>query len=285
MTPVFYMFSGPDFVSVNSLYPDASTYILCGLEPIGKIVPIESLSSEKVAASMQNLVASLSSIVRLSFFRTKDMEIDFQKGDITGILPVLYIFMARTGNQVLDTQYVALDENGQVVAEQAAQGDVAKAYVHGVKITFIKEGKSSSQQLFYFRANIVNSGLAKTPGFLKFLESFGKSVTYLKAASYLMYKGYFSTIRDFLLANSQSILGDDSGMPFKYLNNDNWALTLYGNYNAPIALFQDFFQPDLKKAYENKSKIKPLPFGTGYTYSRNSNLVYAVAKPKDLITP
>ena len=34
---VFYMFSGPDFLYANQFFPNASTYILAGTEPIGPL--------------------------------------------------------------------------------------------------------------------------------------------------------------------------------------------------------------------------------------------------------
>ena len=35
--PMYYMFSGPDFLYANAFYPNASTYILSGLEPVGPL--------------------------------------------------------------------------------------------------------------------------------------------------------------------------------------------------------------------------------------------------------
>src|SRR5450755_1195347 len=34
---VYYMFSGPDFLYARTFFPNASTYILCGTEPIGSV--------------------------------------------------------------------------------------------------------------------------------------------------------------------------------------------------------------------------------------------------------
>src|SRR5438046_2678852 len=41
---VYYMFSGPDFLYANSFFPNASTYILCGTEPIGAVPDIRKLA-------------------------------------------------------------------------------------------------------------------------------------------------------------------------------------------------------------------------------------------------
>ena len=36
--PVFYMFGGPDFLYANLFFPQAKTYILAGLEPVGQVL-------------------------------------------------------------------------------------------------------------------------------------------------------------------------------------------------------------------------------------------------------
>ena len=41
--PMFYMFSGPDFLYANAFFPNASTYILCGIEPVGPIPDIDKI--------------------------------------------------------------------------------------------------------------------------------------------------------------------------------------------------------------------------------------------------
>ena len=41
---LFYMFSGPDFLYANAFFPDASTYVMSGLEPTGPIPDLKKLS-------------------------------------------------------------------------------------------------------------------------------------------------------------------------------------------------------------------------------------------------
>ena len=35
--PLIYTFSGPDFIYANSFFPEATTYVMAGLEPVGLI--------------------------------------------------------------------------------------------------------------------------------------------------------------------------------------------------------------------------------------------------------
>ncbi len=273
---LYYMFSGPDFVSADALFPQMSVYILCGLEPIGSFEEIKLLSPAALSANLQNLVKSLQSIIHLSFFRTLDMEVDLQKGEISGVWPILYIFLTRTGHEVLSTERVFLDSEG-VVKRVSHSVPVPTKSVEGLHIVFQGHGVKS-QELYYFKANVSDTALKKNESFLKFTGSRGKGVSYLKAASYLLHKGYFSRIREFLLSQSLAVLQDDSGIPYHFFDDPRWHTTLYGSYLGVLELFKDQYQTNLRKAYMERNDVKPLPFVTGYTFSRKSNVLLAVAK-------
>jgi hypothetical protein len=76
----------------------------------------------------------------------------------------------------------------------------------------------------------------------------------------------FSVIRDLVLNNANTIMQDDSGMPFKYLVADTWKVQLYGKYTQPFGVFKYWAEPELAKAYSEPG-VKPLPFRIGYGYS------------------
>jgi hypothetical protein len=60
---LLYFFSGPDFLYATNLFPNASTYVLAGLEPAGDIPQLTSLSRPAVAETLHNLENSLGAIV------------------------------------------------------------------------------------------------------------------------------------------------------------------------------------------------------------------------------
>ena len=66
----------------------------------------------------------------------------------------------------------------------------------------------------------------------------GQGRSLLKAASYLMHLGSFTTARDFLLTHSSIILQDDSRIPIDNFNNPGWAVRYFGSYPGPIDLFK-----------------------------------------------
>ncbi|MBV6626943.1 MAG: hypothetical protein KI793_29065 [Rivularia sp. (in: Bacteria)] len=266
---VFYPFSGPDFLYSYSLFPKAKELILVGLEPVGKVPDFSKLSASESNNALSKARSSLSEILQFSFFRTNDMKVDLRK---QGVLPILYVFMARTNNRILDLQYIGLDKNAKIKQFE-------KGMVPGVKIAFVPQGESEPRTLYYFSTDLSNSGLTKHPEITQFVSQLDNPVTYLKAASYLMYNGSFSGIRDTILTTSSHILQDDSGMPLKSFDNAKWDLEFYGNYTRPIGLFSNRYQSDLRRVYASNQDIKPLDFGIGYKFNVNqSNMMLAKTK-------
>lgn len=103
----------------------------------------------------------------------------------------------------------------------------------------------------------------RAPEFIPFVQRLGKINSYTKSATYLMYKDYFSIIRNAILDQSKYYVQDDSGMPIRFLPDSIWHNTYYGYYTSPIAMFSMHAQPALREIYNDSSRAKPLPFGIG----------------------
>ena len=151
-----------------------------------------------------------------------------------------------------------------------------------MRIVFTSPGSTENQTLYYFQFNLGNDSLARNQQFVSFLKSFGPVTTFTKAASYLMFKPYFSAIRQFILDQSLYVLQGDSGIPLRYFDPAVWNLRFYGTYTGPIALFSNCYQPDMATIYCGE-EVQPLPFGFDYRHRvRTSNLMFAAKKAKVL---
>jgi hypothetical protein len=268
--PMFYMFSGPDFLYANAFFPNASTYILCGIESVGPSPDIDKIPRAVLPSALANLRKSLDSVLSWSFFITKNMKADLKQTQLNGTLPILYVFLARAGCTIDSVTLVALDRDGNFVPE-------GKRTIPGVKIVFFSP-RGKEQTLYYFTSDLADWAIKSNPGFVKFCEQQGRGVTLLKAASYLMHSNNFSQVRDFLFTHSKLILQDDSGIPFRFFDPKKWDIRLYGRYHGPINRFKEHPQPDLAKA-DAESKPASLEFSFGYQWqpSRSSLMV---ATPK-----
>jgi hypothetical protein len=269
---MLYMFSGPDFLYATSFFPKASTYVLSGLEPVGDIPQLTSMSRPAVEGTLQHLEASLGTILNFSFFITKNMKTQLSEGPVYGTLPVLYVFLTRTGKRIRDVSLVSLDEQGnvQVVAEKKS-GRYAASAAKGVKIVFT-DGDSPSQTLYYFSTNVADGSFARS-GFAAFCASLGPADSFIKSASYLLHTGGFSKVRSFLLEHSATILQDDSGIPAAYFDPKKWRFQAFGRYVGPLNINGATYQARMGVLFRNAT---PIDFGLGYRWKRNeSNLLLA----------
>jgi hypothetical protein len=103
---MFYLFSGPDFLYANAFYSKASTYVLGALEPVGGVPDLTRLSRGSVDAALYNVERSLGSILSFSFFITKQMKVDLHTNQVNGTLPILYVFLARSGKTIRNVEIV-----------------------------------------------------------------------------------------------------------------------------------------------------------------------------------
>jgi hypothetical protein len=251
--PVFYFFSGPDFLYAHSFFPNARTYVLCGIEPVGAVPDITALPPESLPGELGSLRASLNTLLKTHYFITKDMRTDLARARLGGTLPLLYVFLARTGCTIRSV----------------------KLLPDGVQIDF-RGGLGANQTLYYFKTDLSNG--AGNQAFLKFCRGQAPALSLLKSASYLMHGNSFSTARDFLLQNSRVILQDDTGIPFRFFDPKNWQVRLFGAYFRHGDTFGKYDQPDLEAAFKS-SAPQPLGFSFGYHWQKERGLII-VARPK-----
>jgi hypothetical protein len=265
-----YYFGGPDFLYADTFFPDCTTYILVGLESVNSMPDLLTVQPAALESTLENIQISLNTILQFSFFKTKDMREDFGRGQLQGVVPILFVFLARTGKVIQSVEYVSLDRGGQLTKAGSAP--------HGVKIAFVDPANGTQKVLYFFSTDLSNDGLKSNPAVLRFTEQQGQANCFLKAASYLMHEGHFDTVRSFLLGDSLTIVEDDAGIPVKYLAPDKWTLRFFGSYTAPINLFKQYYQPELRQLYETSSP-KTLTFSFGYQWNRhNSSLILAARK-------
>jgi hypothetical protein len=267
---MFYMFGGPDFLYANSFFPRAKTYVLSGLEQVGAVPDLTTLRGS-LGPDLSKLRRSLRWILQYSYFITSQMGSDLYSGRLNGVLPVLYVFLARSGMTIENVTFVRLDDDGAVQPELDGP---RRAPARGVKIAF-SGSDGEVRTLYYFSTNLANDGVDKSK-FLVFCATLAPGDSLVKSASYLLHGRGFSKVREFLLANSAVMVQDDTGIPLSYYEAEKWELHPFGHYVGPIAVFRGMYQ---KKYAELFKESQPIDFGIGYRWRPNqSNLLLAVKK-------
>jgi hypothetical protein len=269
---MFYMFSGPDFLYADAFFPKATIYVLSGLELIGPIPDVLKLRKGSLGQTLGHLKTSLRHIMGFSYFITLDMGKHLGQGQFRGTLPVLYVFLARTGKTIRGVQHMRLDPDGTLSEISETETDRPRV----VKITFAGSD-GTEQTLYYFNTNLANPGVAAS-GFLRFCEKLGTGDSFIKSASYLLHGGGFSSVRDFILANSMHVLQDDTGPPLTAFKADKWTLQPFGRYTMPISEFHNRYQTSLKTLFD-RGAPPPFDFSVGYRWRPGqSNLLLATRK-------
>ena len=271
---MFYMFSGPDFLYADAFYSNASTYVLSALEPPGSVPDLTRMPRGGVDAALYNVEHSLGSILSFSFFITKKMKVDLHAGQLNGTLPILYVFLARSGKTIRNVSPVALDDKGTAYFAGENPGPNA---THGVRIVFAGSD-GAEKTLYYFSTDLSNSGV-RSSGFLKFCATLAPGNSLIKSASYLLHSPNFTAVRDFILANSATIIQDDSGIPLAYYGSKKWRFFPFGRYAGPISEFYGRYQESYAELFR---RAQPTDFGIGYRWrTHESNLLLSVRTPDD----
>lgn len=287
---LFYPFSGADFLYANSLFPDANEYFMIGLEPVGKVPDIRKIPEDFWENYFFALKTSMDDILTASFFKTKDMRKDFQIQELKGTLPLIMIFIVRTGHKIVTLEPLEINDSGKIVDSRINKIQSRQySKMNGVRITFEKDSIRTDDNnfqkcIYYFSIDLSDPSLKGKDGFELFLNSYGENVSFIKSASYLMHENNFSTIRSLILKHSNTHVQDDSGIPLKcfYENttNNKWQEPLfYGGYKEPIPMFKQYYQEELKKKFSDTTVTQPLPFRIGYqNLAKKSNIIVVKSK-------
>lgn len=256
--PLFYPYSGPDFLHAYYFYPNAAAWHLIAIEPVILLPDWKRMTDAQMKQYLFNLRTALRDVIGKSYFITKHMMSDLNSAQVGGVLPVFCVFLARTGHRVLNLETIRLDVAGRQITDSVKY--------HGFRFSVTADGYTQ-KTLSYMKYDLSDKYLSAHSEFMKWVESLGPKNTFVKAASYLMHYKGFGISRDASTVNTQSIFQDDTGIPLKYMDTTLWSVKLYGAYTRPIKDFSDMMiQEDLKKLYQvtPANEIGIIPFPLGY---------------------
>jgi hypothetical protein len=262
-----YFFSGPDFVYAQALFPEASTYVLAGLEPADTFPAADP--AELGELTLSRVRTSFETFFDFGLFVTVNM----RGSRFAGVPELLAVQLALTGNAIDDVAFVAVEAGGHETSYSPAAGGA-----HGIRITF-HDSAGVSKRLYYFSVDLSDTTIAPS-GFLEFCRGLGPADVLLKNASFLLHGNSFSTVRKFLLEDAASVVQDDSGIPIRYFDGAAWSLRLFGAYRPPPESFSRYGQPELID-FEKRHPPEALDFPAGYYWwIRGSHLEIAVNKSR-----
>lgn len=273
---VFYPFSGPDFATVQRMYPDAGRYVLVALQRAGPPPALDSAGAADIALFFTRFGDAWKQFAQIGFFRTLDLDEEArQQGLRAGTTAPLIAFAVRSGFRIVAVEPVRVNAAGSDL--EIHPGPRAEAATwDSVRISLERAGRGIV--LDYLRINLSDKALDAAPGVRAFTERMAGNRTVLKAASHLLQNPRFTIVRDALLARAPSILQDETGIEYTLLAK-TFEVTLYGRFSKPHHLFNQESQRALAQAYASRPDVKPLPFRVSYQRLPEANLQVAV-RPK-----
>ncbi|HEY3452525.1 MAG TPA: hypothetical protein VGK67_39640 [Myxococcales bacterium] len=281
-TTVVYPFGGGDLISALTTYPDATDITTLSLEYAGDPTRLDDIKPARLKESLGLFDKTIWGLLMADNSTTENLQ-KGQGSDIPGEIGFFLVALAEHGFEPVSLRFFTLEKDGSLhylTGEEIAALEKTKAKTlrgkwespdlsvafSNSEIVFKAAGAGPAAPVRVHRhlaANLHNEGFAKSPELLEYLKKKGRVVAMTKAASYLLWRDDFSTIRDYLLEHMELMISDSTGIPPTFLKKAGFELETYGN-------FGESFLPankELNKAFRAEWKSQPkrkLPFRYGY---------------------
>ena len=269
---IFYPFSGPDFATVQRMYPNAGRYVLVAMQRAEPPPALDQADAADLDMYLNRFADAWKQFAQIGFFRTEDLNEEAkQPGLRAGAVAPLLAFAVRSGYTVVSVDPVRVNASGSdLEIHPGPRGE--RSTWHSVRISMAAGNRKVV--LDYVRMNLADASLVAHPEHRAWIERLAANRTVLKAASHLPQSPRFAILRDALLERAPSILQDETGIEYTALTK-HFDVKLYGRFTKPHTLFKQEAQRALAEAYKTQPDVKPLTFRVSYQRQPEANLQVA----------
>ncbi|MBE2254467.1 MAG: hypothetical protein IAE78_33370 [Myxococcus sp.] len=279
-TTVVYPFGGGDLISALTTYPDATDITTISLEHAGDPRRIDTITSKELAQSLALIRATSSGLLVANDSKTENL-MKGQRGELPGQLSFFLIGLAVHGFEPVSLKYVKTNPDGSLrylsAAELQATEEKSAKLLHkawvspdfseafdNLELVFVKKGedpKTRARVHRHFAQNLSDTNFGLDEGMKRYLEGKGRVVAMTKAASYLLWRDQFSTIRNFLLGHMEFMVSDSTGIPPVFAKKAGFHQQAFGKFNESFLGANPAYNADFRELWKT---AKPLPFRYGY---------------------
>ena len=298
-TTVVYPFGGGDLLSALVAFPNATEITTVSLELAGDPRRIATLPPSRLATSLSALRLQIGGLISVGSNTSLNLSAQ-QQNDLPGQVSSFLLGLVAGGYEPVSMRYFTLDTSGNIhylTADEIAAADAdahhkAKRLKHdwespnfsaafsNVEIRYRKIGESQIRVHRHIAWNLGDPYMKAHPELLAHLEQKGKVAVLVKGASYLLWRGDFSRIRNYLLDHLAWMLSDSTGIPPAYARRAHMTQTTYGRYDGAFIescrgtqADQDFVELWQREPHRG------LPFRFGYV-DMNKQAHLLVTKPR-----
>lgn len=274
---VFYPFSGPDFVTVAQMFPEAERYVLVAIQPAGEVVDTRAMNPMAAIAFKSKFNLEWMKFGYLGFFRTLDLNENTAstKTRLTST-PVMMAFAAALGFRV--ESVAPLRFNADTAEFNPVDAATEKKWP-SVRISLSKDERKVT--LDYISMDLSDGFLKSHTPELNWIRKSAGNPTLLKAASHLLPKPYFSACRAAIVDSAPLLIQDETGLEYGDLIKMG-TVSLHGRFSGVFRLFNQTSQRDLAAAYLKAGQKSMLPFAFSYQKSANQRSLQVVRREPSL---
>jgi len=285
-TTVVYPFGGGDLVTALATYPDATELTTISLEIAGDIRGITKADNKRLTGELTTLREHLGKLFLKAHSRTINLDIE-TRGAVPGEAAFTLAALAIHGFEPVTYRYFDFKDDGTL--RWLTDEDIAKAEKAGktgrggpfanAEIRFKKPGEAGVRIFRHVAYDLSDANLKRLPALMKHLDAKGKVSTMTKAASHLLWDdANFATLRDWLMAHTDWMISDTTGVPPRIAKKNGFEQDVYGQYEWP----EPFGTVNNKDATDFHEKFKgsaPITFRYGYPDNKSHGHIVVTRKP------
>lgn len=299
-TTVVYPFGGGDLISALVAFPNATEITTISLEQSGDPRRLRTLGTKQIESSLGALRGEIGGLISVGSNTSENLSKQ-QKNDLPGQVSSFLLGLVAGGFEPVSMKYFRFDELGKLDYLDQAEIDALdrakkKSLKHdwedpsfspafaNVEITYRKVGDASGSTRVHRHVgwNLGDDYMTKNPQLKRHLEAKGKVTVLVKGASYLLWRGDFSLIRDYLLDHLFWMLSDSTGIPPRYAKKAGMIQETYGHYSgAFLEGAQDNTNDEQMIELWAKQKKRRLTFRFGYV-DKEKQAHLLVTRPRPL---
>jgi hypothetical protein len=307
-TTVVYPFGGGDLISALVAFPDATEITTISLELAGDPRRIVTIAPKPLRDSLAAMRAEIGGLLSVGSNTSENLSAS-QRNELPAQVSSFLMGLAAGGYEPIAMRYFRLRPDGTIeyltadaiaeleAAEAAARKgkrgaakrksswqspNFSEAFAH-VEIRYRKVGDPTERIHRHFGWNLGNDYLAAHGELLAHLGAKGKVTLLTKGASYLLWGGGFSTIRQYMLDHLAWMLSDSTGIPPAFAKKAGMEQITYGSFSGAFlegAEAHGKRHADDFRALWAKNPKRALPFRFGYVdLAKRAHLVVTRPAP------
>jgi hypothetical protein len=295
-TKIVYPFGGGDLLSALVAFPDATEITTISLELAGDPRRLRALKAGQVEGSLGAMRVEIGGLLSVGSNTSENLSAQ-QQNDLPGQVTSFLLGLVTAGYEPVSMRYFTLDDSGEIHYLDQAEIDTLEktktkslkgdwkspnfsAAFANVEIQYRRPGDSQLRVHRHIAWNLGDTYMKAHPQLVAHLERKGEVTVLVKGASYCLWRGDFSKIRDYLLGHLAWMLSDSTGIPPAYARRAGMVQETYGGYNgAFLEGAQDTKADEAFVDLWKSQRRRALPFRFGYV-DKDKQAHLVVTRPR-----